>query len=94
MPEYIERAALFKFADAIEQDFLARNERPVFDLEGLRYLAQQLPSADVVPVVHGRWINHLGGWVSCSECKTVGSLQWKGCPVCLARMDGGDGNGI
>ncbi|MBR5878415.1 MAG: hypothetical protein IKY91_02600 [Akkermansia sp.] len=65
MAEYIERDAVFKFADAIERDFLERNERPVFDLEGVRYLAQQLPSADVVPVVR------------CKDCKHYyRPLQW------------------
>lgn len=51
----------------------------------------KIPAADVAPVVHGRWIEENKGPVSlwhCSECKTLGSPQWKGCPVCLARMDG------
>ena len=92
MPEYIERAALFKFADAIEQDFLARNERPVFDLEGLRYLAQQLPSADVAPVVHGRWsrvdYKPLGHDYFCSLCNYSAANCHNYCPNCGARMDG------
>ena len=54
------------------------------------------PAADVAPVVHGRWIlkknYHHGHYIDtdcfCSECNTLGSPQWKGCPVCLARMDG------
>lgn len=46
-----------------------------------------VPAEDVAPVVHGRWIPD-GHTVCCSECKTMGSPQWKGCPVCLARMDG------
>ena len=51
----------------------------------------EIPAADVAPVVHGRWVGTDKGSVtlwSCSECKTLGSPQWKGCPVCLARMDG------
>ena len=47
------------------------------------------PTIDAVPVVRGRWIPD-GNTVCCSECKTLGSPQWKGCPVCLARMDGAD----
>lgn len=46
------------------------------------------PAADVVEVKHGRWITHRDKLTSCSECHTLGSPQWKGCPVCLARMDG------
>ena len=48
---------------------------------------KDFPTADVAPVVHGRWIPD-GNTVCCSECKTLGSPQWKGCPVCLARMGG------
>ena len=42
--------------------------------------------ADVVPVRHGRWVKE-NGYVECSECNTIGSKQWKCCPVCTARMD-------
>lgn len=48
---------------------------------------------EVSPVRHGRWLPQvvLGqkAW-DCSECKTLGSPQWKWCPVCGARMDGGN----
>ena len=39
---------------------------------------------------HGRWLPQilLGERVwDCSECKTLGSPQWKVCPVCEAKMD-------
>lgn len=46
--------------------------------------------ADVEPVKRGRWVHKvlLGeqAWF-CSECKTIGSPQWKRCPVCEAKMD-------
>ena len=83
MAEYIERQALLAEYDRVH----------VGPPGGARKLIEEAPAADVVPVVHGRWVWHLGEWVSCSECHTIGSPQWKGCPVCLARMDGGDGNG-
>lgn len=41
-------------------------------------------------VKHGRWLPQilLGTRVwDCSECKTIGSPQWKRCPVCEAKMD-------
>lgn len=34
----------------------------------------------------------MDGWC-CSECKTLGSPQWKRCPVCEAKMYGGKENG-
>ena len=50
---------------------------------------ESLPAADVEPVRRGRWLTQiLNGtriW-DCSECKTIGSPQWKRCPVCEAKM--------
>ena len=60
------------------------------------------PTVDAVEVVHGRWLRigsngKLSGkrlWqYVCSECRTLGSPQWKCCPVCTARMDGGNEDG-
>ena len=49
------------------------------------------PTVEAEPVVHGHWVkyNFLGHeqW-ACSECQTLGSPQWKRCPVCEAKMDG------
>ena len=40
----------------------------------------------------GEWIERTEGknkaWF-CSECQTLGSPQWKCCPVCEAKMKGG-----
>lgn len=56
----------------------------------------RIPAADVVPVVHGRWV-HLGGdeWY-CSACCFVLTTEgsWdkptkKYCEDCGAKMDGG-----
>lgn len=81
MAEYIERKALrdtLYDADAIT-------------MSGVKIL-NQFPPADVAPVRHGRWLPQvvLGqkAW-DCSECKTLGSPQWRWCPVCGAKMDGG-----
>ena len=50
-----------------------------------------LSAADVVEVRRGRWLPQrlLGAdVVDCSECKTLGSPQWKWCPACGADMRG------
>lgn len=50
-----------------------------------------IPAADVVPVVHGRWVYPLGmAWsYVCSECgKSIGVIKHNYCPNCGARMDG------
>lgn len=43
----------------------------------------------------GHWITHGTGkdaWAECSECHVCGSPQWKICPVCETKMDGGNEN--
>ena len=87
MAEYIECS---KLNDVIEWDndigkWVMRDS----DLENL-------PSADVAPVVHGRWYwlaydanPKIGNW-HCSVCNRIPkSLQKEDyCPNCGARMDG------
>ena len=59
-------------------------------------IIEETPTVDAEPVVHGHWVKHnfLGHeqW-ACSECQTLGSPQWKRCPVCEAKMDGGNEDG-
>lgn len=65
------------------------------DIEGL---IDQIPAADVVPVLHGKWVTEPDeyGWSKhiCSICKRVGRtdiyehLKFKFCPYCGARMGG------
>ena len=55
-------------------------------------LLEEAPAADVEEVKHGRWIEQtISGEATwcCSECKTLGSPHWKRCPVCEAKMIGG-----
>ena len=58
-----------------------------------RKLVAKAPTVDTVK--NGRWLHmfnakSLNNWVECSECKTVGSPFWKCCPVCEAKMGGGN----
>ena len=86
MAEYIEREA------AIESLPVAWDSA----INALR----NMPSSDVAPVVHGRWIGApLCGNdnCKCSECGSWhnihanlrGEIMQKYCPNCGARMDGG-----
>lgn len=53
-------------------------------------IIDEQPTIEAEPVKHGRWLPQilLGTRVwDCSECKTIGSPQWKRCPVCEAKMD-------
>lgn len=64
---------------------------------------EALPSADVVPVVHGRWVTHYrsgtpvaGGYVS-TCCDMWNNRKSDYCPNCGAKMDiknGGDGDAV
>lgn len=61
---------------------------------------KKIPAADVVPVVHGRWIerkehfyfqNGCKEWINfyCSECDAPNNSPTDYCPNCGAKMDGG-----
>lgn len=54
-------------------------------------------TADVEPVVHGRWIpfhsEAAGNIQYCSACGIGFDAKTAYCPHCGAKMDGGDGNG-
>lgn len=60
---------------------------------------KDLPSADVAPVRHGRWVNRYKSdapptlkerWICswCGNVQTYGATDY--CPNCGARMDGGN----
>ena len=55
-----------------------------------------IPSADVVPVVHGLWIEYqIPHIICCSNCDWATDVVEKNfqyCPMCGTQMDGGDGN--
>ena len=60
-------------------------------------LLDEIPAADVTPVVHGVWvcvnkIDPFSGY-RCSKCRRrVGFDLTPYCPNCGAKMDGGDNN--
>ena len=54
---------------------------------------KRLPSADVVPVRHGKWTHKpdVYGVVYCSECNyELHANSTSFCPNCGAKMDGGE----
>lgn len=63
----------------------------------LIYMIDHQPTIEAEPVRHGRWKNIPGmdNTVFCSECLAAANkelaMKYKGCPFCLARMDGGKG---
>lgn len=101
MAEYIDKEKAIAIADK----FGCNNGSCIGKHSGvadvIASLISDLPAADVVPVVHGRW-DKKSGLYSCSECGMTCPYDVQAdvieywvcnyCPNCGAKMDGGDGN--
>ena len=79
--DYIEREAILRLFEVEERcGYL-----DVGDIHSI-------PAADVVEVVHGRWIpfhSQVAGYIQyCSACEIGCTWQPNYCPNCGARMDG------
>lgn len=78
-------------AEAIDFDFRHG------EINGLNWasdIIEAMPSADVAPVRHGRWVTtyqySFPVW-ECSECGTqIGTANFAFCPCCGAKMDDDD----
>lgn len=99
MAEYIERAELMKFPIRIDHyDKEHGNVNFVYGVETVLEYAKNIPTADVVPVVHSEWkYFRKQGKAVCMNCSFERSVDDNfgraiACPNCGARMDG-DGNG-
>ena len=97
MAEYIERGALMQFP--IRRNHYDRkngNKHFINGIESVLEYAENLPAADVAPVVHGRWIykGDSDMWV-CSRCGRSVNADPEGidlyCYHCGAKMDEKEG---
>ena len=75
-------------------------------LDEIRNEIRRAPAADVAEVVHGEWLRSDDDWnslttIQCSICgeewcfetdDDVSLLNYKHCPNCGAKMDGGNDN--
>ena len=99
MDEYIEREAAIRVVNG--QSSLTMTRSSLIDS------ISNLPAADVAPVVHAHWddsgrYTFPGGStaVRCTNCGcalTVSEYHlnnWNYCPVCGAKMDGGDSDEV
>ena len=94
MAKYINLEELMKFP--IRRNHYDKehgNEHFIYGIETVLEYAENLPAADVAPVVHGRWETNSDrpDTLICSACK-CGFDMWKHdphnfCPSCGARMD-------
>lgn len=111
MAEYIEKHKAVNLLTSLENEFQQFKPFKGFEHAMYRKLCEteiaigKLPAADVVPVVHGKWIRphwkNSDYCCDCSECDGEAmhrEYQWnkKGiypiCPNCGAKMDGGEDN--
>ena len=102
MAEYIEREAAIKAIEKADYTLIA-NDADSCKSDYLREIIENMPAADVVPVVHGRWdeskehfylMNGCKEWINfyCSECDAPNNSPTDYCPNCGAKMDGGADN--
>ena len=94
MAEYIEREALLELYDMGKdlEEYAGVLSVPI---SVIRQNIKDMPAADVVPVVHGRWTEYevpdeplYGVDYQCSVCGNFQFDNWNYCPNWGARMDG------
>ena len=97
MAEYIERSALMQFP--IRRNHYDRkngNKHFINGIESVLEYAENLPAADIAPVMHGKWIHESNSdaWV-CSRCGRGVNNNPEGidlyCYHCGAKMDEKEG---
>ena len=83
------------------EDLQGKDPSQIWDTADIEVWVNALPTADVAPVVHGKWID-MGDFEQCSVCtctrlKEVQTVYGKAiwiktqyCPACGAKMDGGE----
>ena len=94
MADYIDRDALFSYL--IRQTGFRTNCDGCPDIDCLDCIANEaikmVPTIDVAPVRHGRWIlieTDEEQFFFCSECENKEYWESDFCPSCGAKMDGG-----
>ena len=89
MAEYIEREALYK--EVTEKYHDINGGQYPFNVVAydMAQLVKSAPTADVVEVVHGEWVNYKAVHYKCSICgNRVGGKITKYCSECGAKMGG------
>lgn len=92
MDEYITKRKAIESADQIIQIDDSGDNTVVEAMKAWKVFIEAIPAADVVPVVHARWVNYSPVTIKCSRCGHV-IHDWrysecKYCPNCGAKMDG------
>ena len=89
MAEYITKEAAIKAIENADCAVIAYCAESC-EADCLREIIENVPAADVVPVVHGSWDDDGHGIIICSECGSGYNLISRYahyCPSCGARME-------
>lgn len=92
MAEYIEREKLIKFCEKIIRDRWNEKVAPVSWSAAYADFIDDIndqPIADVVPVIHSKWVYGEFDIPHCSECghEVMPNVISPFCPNCGAKMD-------
>lgn len=92
MAEYIDREVCLSILRAKANMAVLMDAAPYF--EKAAQMLEKLPTADVAPVVHGRWVpfhsKAAGDIQYCSACEIGFDAKTDYCPHCGAKMDGAE----
>lgn len=95
MDEYIEREKTVELLRSLGNREYRKEKGTIQDAVKMISYPEYTPTADVAPVVHGRWIyDEKAQRPYCSVCKgyfygaTNSPMSY--CPNCGSKMDGGD----
>ena len=90
MAEYISRE------DAVDELQVKVFHNLTDEYYGTMQVLNELPAADLVPVVHAKWIPYRCDMYECSACGRIHTsfdneeCDANYCPHCGAKMDGGE----
>ena len=99
MAEYIERERTVELLRSLGNREYRKEKGTIQDAIKMISYPEYTPSADVAPVVHGRWVQTKATFMNecedCSVCgyRTVWGHRYNYCPNCGAKMDGGEKSG-
>ena len=103
MAEYIEREKLLGIEKLLDTNILRESKVATYIYEQMLHDIENIPAADIAPVVHGKWIIDEYEYFTCSNCKgayyngaeTTSKAKeilsncgaYHYCPHCGAKMD-------
>lgn len=88
MPEYIDRdLTVQKIVNIGNENY--EGKYPNIGMVHAAQIVKGMPSADVAPVIHAKWVCDKIGQYYCSKCKEYGvpNRNTDYCPNCGAKMD-------